>query len=205
MSNILQSASRLVRLLLLLLVVIAAIAVWRNLDTLRQGFRARFVPHQTVWASTPVVESIRQMSRLVTASYYEEDIEVRSRTRIMPLAPEELVMIYKVTIEAGFDLSRLPDDAIRLHGDTAIILQLPAPTILTRRCNPSDQIVFHDSNSWSEADLARMYQKAIDEVEHNAKREGLIAQAIINGRHQLTLLLCSFGFDEEHVHVYVRE
>lgn len=205
MGKYIQLISRVIKVLGILLILGAAYWCYQHFDVIKEKFYSNFVPHQTVWADTPVVESIREMSQLVTASYYEENVEVRSKNRpLLPLSKEELVMIYKVTIEAGFDLSKLADEDIELRGDTAITIQLPAPGILTRKCNPSDQIVFHDSNSWSEAEMAKMYQKAIDEVEHNAKREGLMTNAIINGREYMTLLLCSFGFKEEHVHVHIR-
>jgi hypothetical protein len=82
-------------------------------------------------------------------------------------------------------------------------VRLPAPGILTRRCNPSDKTVFHDSNRWSQADLDKMHQQALDQVEHHALRDGLMTDAIANGCGCITRLLCSFGFEQKHVVVYV--
>ena len=162
-----------------------------------------FVPQQTIWTDTPIVESIRSMQQFVTASYYEELPIVSTKDRQWPIPDDDLVIIYNVTIEAGFDLSHLTNADVTLQGDSAISVRLPAPGILTRRCNPSDKTVFHDSNRWSQADLDKMHQQALDQVEHHALRDGLMTDAIANGCGCITRLLCSFGFEQKHVVVYV--
>lgn len=162
-----------------------------------------FVPQQTIWTDTPIVESIRSMQQFVTASYYEELPIVSTKDRQWPIPDDDLVIIYNVTIEAGFDLSHLTNADVTLQGDSAISVRLPAPGILTRRCNPSDKTVFHDSDKWSQADLDKMHQQALDQVEHHALRDGLMTDAIANGCQCITRLLCSFGFEQKHVVVYV--
>ena len=162
-----------------------------------------FVPQQTIWTDTPIVESIRSMQQFVTASYYEELPIVSTKDRQWPIPDDDLVIIYNVTIEAGFDLSHLTNADVTLLGDSAISVRLPAPGILTRRCNPSDKTVFHDSDKWSQADLDKMHQQALDQVEHHALRDGLMTDAIANGCGCITRLLCSFGFEQKHVVVYV--
>lgn len=162
-----------------------------------------FVPQQTIWTDTPIVESIRSMQQFVTASYYEELPIVSTKDRQWPIPDDDLVIIYNVTIEAGFDLSRLTEADVTLQGDSAISVRLPTPGILTRRCNPSDKTVFHDSDKWSQTDLDKMHQRALDQVEHHALRDGLMTDAIANGCGCITRLLCSFGFEQKHVVVYV--
>lgn len=162
-----------------------------------------FVPQQTIWTDTPIVESIRSMQQFVTASYYEELPIVSTKDRQWPIPDDDLVIIYNVTIEAGFDLSRLTNADVTLQGDSAITVRLPAPGILTRRCNPSDKTVFHDSDKWSQADLDKMHQQALDQVEHHALRDGLMTDAIANGCGCITRLLCSFGYEQKNVKVYV--
>ena len=162
-----------------------------------------FVPQQTIWTDTPIVESIRAMQQFVTASYYEELPIVSTKDRQWPIPDDDLVIIYNVTIEAGFDLSRLTEADVTLQGDSAISVRLPAPGILTRRCNPSDKTVFHDSDKWSQTDLDKMHQRALDQVEHHALRDGLMTDAIANGCGCITRLLCTFGFEQKNVKVYV--
>ena len=158
-----------------------------------------FVPHQTIWTDTPIVESIRAMQQFVTASYYEELPIVNTKDRQWPIPDDDLVIIYNVTIEAGFDLSQLTDADITLQGDSAITVRLPAPAILTRKCNPSDKTIFHDSNKWNQAELDKMHQEALDKVEHNARRDGLMTTALSNGKQYITQLLGSFGFKQVNV------
>ena len=45
-----------------------------------------FVPQQTIWTDTPIVESIRSMQQFVTASYYEELPIVSTTKSRIPLA-----------------------------------------------------------------------------------------------------------------------
>ena len=160
-----------------------------------------FVPQQTIWTDTPIVESIRAMQQFVTASYYEELPIVNTKDRQWPIPDDDLVIIYNVTIEAGFDLSQLTDADITLQGDSAITVRLPAPAILTRKCNPSDKTIFHDSNKWNQAELDKMHQEALDKVEHNARRDGLMTTALTNGRQYIIQLLGSFGFKQVNVNV----
>ena len=160
-----------------------------------------FVPQQTIWTDTPIVESIRAMQQFVTASYYEELPIVNTKDRQWPIPDDDLVIIYNVTIEAGFDLSQLTDADITLQGDSAITVRLPAPGILTRKCNPSDKTIFHDSNKWNQAELDKMHQEALDKVEHNARRDGLMTTALTNGRQYIAQLLGSFGFKQVNVNV----
>ena len=165
--------------------------------------KSAFVPQQTIWTDTPIVESIRSMQQFVTASYYEELPIVSTKDRRWPIPDDDLVIIYNVTIEAGFDLSRLAEADVILQGDSAVTVRLPAPSILTRKCNPSDKTVFHDSNKWSQDDLDKMHQRALDIVEHHAKRDSLMTDALSNGCQCITRLLCTFGFEQKHVNVYV--
>jgi len=204
MNNYIQLISRILKLILVFLVVGIVYWSYQHFDTIKHKFYETFVPHQTIWASTPIVESIRDMKQLVAASYYEELVKVRSKDRIRPLPKEELVIIYEVTIEAGFDLSHFSENNIKLVDDTAIYVNLPVPRIFEPRCNPSDQTVFHDSNSWSEAEQRKMMQSAKEEAEHNAKSAGLIDQAMNNGCRCISQLLYTLGFKEEHVHVFIR-
>ena len=161
------------------------------------------VPHQTIWTDTPIVESIRAMQQFVTASYYEELPIVSTKDRQWPIPDDDLVIIYNVTIEAGFDLSQLAEADVTLQGDSVLTVRLPAPAILTRRCNPSDKTIFHDSNRWSQTELDQMHQQALDRVEHNARRDGLMSTALANGKQYITRLLCTFGFEPKNVIVYV--
>lgn len=204
MSNYIQLISRLAKLALVLIIIGVAYWCYQNYDSVKKKFYDTFVPHQTVWAGTPVIESIRNMRKLISATYYEEIVEVRSKRRILPPTPDDLVIIYRITVKAGYDLSNLSEDNIRLVGDTAIYVQLPAPGVFEPICNADDQTVYHDSNKWSDNELKQIKQSALNKAEHNAKSAGILDKAITNGCKCITQLLCSFGFEPEHVHVYVR-
>ncbi len=199
---------KLILWLLAAIIVIWAILVIRDgespITRLKRQLSSTFIPQQTIWAQIPIVESIRDMQQFVTASYYEELPKIDTKARQWPITNDALVIIYNVTIEAGFDLSQISSDDIKIYGDTAITVKLPAPGIITRNCNPSDKVVFHDSNKWTQAELDEMHQQALDEAEHNAKSGGIMTNAINNGREYMTRLLCSFGFKEENVHLYIR-
>jgi len=199
---------KLILWLLAAIIVIWAILVIRSgespLSRLKHQLSSTFIPQQTIWADTPILESIREMKQFVTASYYEELPKVDTKVRQWPITNDAIVIIYNVTIEAGFDLSQLTNDDVKIYGDTAITVHLPAPGILTRKCNPSDKTIFHDSDKWSQDELSKMHQQALNEVEHNAKSGGIMTNAINNGREYMTRLLCSFGFKEENIHLYIR-
>ena len=190
---------------LILLALALLAALWKadswaeRIAAVKQRVEAALWPRQNVWTEAPVLESIRQMQVLSCASYYEELPIVSSKSHTWPIPDDELVIIYRVTVEAGFDLSRLREEDVTQYGDSAITLHLPDPEILSVRCNPSDKTVFHDNNAWSDAELKQLHRQATDRAERNALQEGLLRRASENGRAYLTRLLSSCGY--RHVEV----
>lgn len=152
---------------------------------------------QTIRAGQPIVTSMRRLNRYVTATYYEEVLLNEEKTRL--LGKDQLVMIYHVTVEAGFDLTHLADESVATPTDTTVILTLPHAVILPGRSKPSDKEVFKDSDKWSFEEENQLHQKALSIAQQNARDEGLIGKAETNCRKYMTQLLMALGYKEHNV------
>lgn len=157
-----------------------------------------------------VVEKIRQIARFNTASYYEELVVTRRKAnqhvdnavgnRIADflsvrdgLITDELCMIAKGTVRAGYDLSSIEEDAIRTSGDT-LFVRLPVAMVLDVQLNPSDCEMYVCDGQWSDSEMASVQREAKNRLYSNALDSGILDAARNSGERQLENLFSSFGF-----------
>lgn len=149
-----------------------------------------------------LVRDIRAMSSLVTASFYDEVVLTRSKPRSVqafgarvPLSDEEICIISHGKAQAGIDLSKLPDDALTLRGDTVMVV-LPAPELFEVILNPSDYEIFVEEGHWSHEEVVSLERQARETIRRNALAAGLLEKASVSAGRQLDRLLRSFGYRE---------
>lgn len=125
-----------------------------------------FVDTQTTVVEEPLFERIDILNNLVCMTYYDEYAHVAEKKNMI-LADDRIVIIYKVTLKFGFDLSSLTKEDITTNGDS-IIINLPQPIPLIKVCNPSDMLIFRDSDAWTREEIAEFRNVAINKVVDNA-------------------------------------
>lgn len=160
-----------------------------------------------------VVTEIRSMARLTTACYYSELTLVKKKAnpnadnavgnliasaigKKGPLVSDELCLVMKGKVRAGYDLSLLASDALTRSGDT-LRLRLPAPQVFEVVANPTDCEVFVSEGTWSHEEMRAIQSEAKGRMENAAREAGILAKARRSGEEQLVALLRSLGF--QHV------
>lgn len=149
-----------------------------------------------------VVTEIRSLSKLETTSFTMEKIiegGVQGNAFQNILYGDRILLIAHAEIIAGFDMSKLEVDDVRVSG-TTVELRLPAPEILVSRLDNEKTRVYDrklgiftkgDPQLESEARLA-----AENSIRQAACDAGILMVAQQNGAQQLRVLLELAGFEK---------
>lgn len=156
-----------------------------------------------------VVEEVKKIGEFTSACYYEE-LVVKQKKRsdfndsglgaltkkvtnkdIM----DEIVILANGKVRAGFDLTKLKDEDIKVKGDT-LTINLPKAEIFDVIINPSGYEIYVEDGDWSHEQVTALETGARQELENNAKAFGLIEKAENIGRNKLKTLFLSLGFKE---------
>lgn len=162
-----------------------------------QALMAKWMPENKVTVYEPLITQIRTTAKFVTASYFAETLEKREKPRAL-VANDRMVIKYRVTLKAGFDLSNFDETNIRSGEDGRIEIVLPKATILQTICNEQDKVILHNDENFSHRELMQMQNSAINRTKKEAS-EQLLAKATINGERQIRELLKVMGYDESKV------
>lgn len=171
-----------------------------------QLFNAWQVPQSRISLDqTSVVTEIRSLSKLETTSFTMEKIiegGVQGNVFQNILYGDKILLIAHAEIIAGFDMSKLQADNVRVSG-TSVELQLPAPEILVSRLDNEKTRVYDrklgiftkgDPQLESEARLA-----AETSIRQAACDAGILLAAQQNGERQMRALLGLAGFENVSV------
>ena len=154
-----------------------------------------------------VIEKVKKISELVTTCYYEEYVLLSKKNELKEVGLfkksvdtlyNEIVITVKGTVRAGFDLSKIADDGIKVHGDT-IDIKLPAPQILDIKSNPSDYTIFEESGKWSHEEIVALQSQGKERTLNNALQHNLLLKANEAGKERVADLFRSFGFSVVNV------
>lgn len=160
-----------------------------------------------------VVTSVKQIAEFVSMHYYEEFTLSTSKrmdaasnkvanaivgllgNTADEMTKDQLVIIAKGHIRAGFNLANVKDDDVSINGDT-LHIKLPKAEILDATVNPSDFEVFIENGTWSHEQVQKLEDKAIAEIKARAIKAGVLEKAKENGVTELTNMYKAFGFKE---------
>lgn len=153
-----------------------------------------------------VISEIRNISELTSARYYEEFViketknvqskwgSLMSRMRIgNDSTKNELVMIAKGNVRAGFNLKHLEESDVRVDSDT-LYINLPKAEIFDVIINPSDFETYVEEGKWSHDEFVTIQSRAKDLIKQNAIDYGILKSAEEHGKKKLAALFKSFGF-----------
>lgn len=158
-----------------------------------------------------VVTSVKQISEFVSMSYYEEMTLIGSKTSASvdnaigtsvasflgkkdgALMTDDIVLIARGKVRAGFNLGKVGEQDIQVQGDT-LSMTLPQPEIFDAIINPSDIEVFVEEGSWSHEEVSKIESEAVSELIAHAKAAGILDKARQNGLEQLSNMYKGFGF-----------
>lgn len=153
-----------------------------------------------------VITEIRNISEFTSACYYEElvmaevkDSENTTNKVVKMLgrgavSKDEICLIMDGKVRAGFDLSKVTDNAIAISGDT-LTMTLPKPEIFDVIVNPSNCEVYVEEGKWSHEQVTAIQASARVRIQDDAIGYGILDQADKIGRERLTDLFKTFGFN----------
>lgn len=115
-------------------------------------------------------------------------------TAVVANSSNEIVLIGKGRVRAGFDLAKLQEGDFNVHGDT-LVMTLPPAEVFDIIMNPSDFTIEYESGTWSHELTKPIKERAKLELEQNAIENGILAKAEESGKKRLETLFRSFGFN----------
>lgn len=153
-----------------------------------------------------VITEIRNISEFTSACYCEElvmaevkDSENTTNKVVKMLGrgavlKDEICLIMDGKVRAGFDLSKVTDNAIAISGDT-LTMTLPKPEIFDVIVNPSNCEVYVEEGKWSHEQVTAIQASARVRIQDDAIGYGILEQADKIGRERLADLFKTFGFN----------
>ena len=156
-----------------------------------------------------VLEQVRSVAEFTTVCFYDEFVlnyvkeNTLSKSDVNKFFKENLnadivpkdrlVLICKGKLRAGFDLSKVGAEDIRVSGDTLCVM-LPKAEYFDVVLNPSDFEYFERTGSWSHRQDTQVKMQAEKHLLRDAQRKGLLAKAERIGLRRLETLFEGLGF-----------
>lgn len=148
-----------------------------------------------------VVLEIKKIGQYTTTCMVEELALKETRidtTRVAGInvyKENEIVLIGKGRINAGFDLSKLNSDDVRKHRDT-LFLTLPPAEIFEIILNPSDYETFYEKGIWSHELTKPLKARGHQQLLEDADKYQILQKAEAYGIQRLADLLKGLGYKE---------
>lgn len=116
------------------------------------------------------------------------------------IGTNEIVLIGKGFVRAGFDLAKVQESDLNVHGDT-LDVTLPPTEVFDIIMNPSDFTTEYEKGTWSHELTKPIKERAKTTLEQNAIEGGILAKAEENGKKQLEAIFTAFGFKQVNITV----
>lgn len=98
------------------------------------------------------------------------------------------------SVRAGYDLSKIKEDGLRVHGDT-LVVDLPPVEIFDVVLNPKNYTVFDRvGNCWTQEVENEIFSEVEKDLKEKAIEKGILDLAISSGEDRLYMLFESFGY-----------
>ena len=145
---------------------------------------------------------IREIKELTTAGFFDEMVMhyTKEGTRLLTSAPDEIVIVVKGKVRAGFDLSGIDSTRVRCHGDSVWVV-LPEPEVFDVLVNPSDIRIFAQDGKWSHQQVTKIEKEASKRLRQRAIDSGILDKASRAGVSHISEMLHSLGYTEVYISV----
>ena len=145
---------------------------------------------------------IREINELTTAGFFDEMVMhyTKEGTRLLTSAPDEIVIVVKGKVRAGFDLSGIDSTRVRCHGDSVWVV-LPEPEVFDVLVNPSDIRIFAQDGKWSHQQVTKIEKEASKRLRQRAIDSGILDKASRAGVSHISEMLHSLGYTEVYISV----
>ena len=158
-------------------------------------------PSVSIKNGDSVITQIRSLSRYESSEFTVEKIIEAGKNENnafkQVLFGDKILLIANGKVTAGFDLSKLSNDDIKVEG-TTLRLSLPAPEILVSRLDNEKTRVYDRKLGYltqGDKDLESVARlSAENSIKKAACEGGILQSASTNARNQLTALIKAFGY-----------
>ena len=156
-----------------------------------------------------VVTEIKKISEFTTYTYidelliHEQKAEAKDsrgglfgfgkKDEALDSLRSEIVLIISGVTKAGYNLGKLPENDIRISGDT-ISVNLPAAEIFDVIVNPSNTKTFVTEGKWSHEEITSMQVNWRNQMHQNALERGILKKADEVGKGKVENLFKALGF-----------
>ena len=135
------------------------------------------------------------------AKLYKTEVDTHfEQNRLMSLANieadsvySEVVILAKGRVRAGYDLSKVAADQIKVGGDSISIV-LPKPEIFDVIANPSDYEMYIEEGKWSHEEISTIQTNYREALKASSLESGILEKADKSGKERLELFLKALGF-----------
>lgn len=186
------------------LIALLALAIGRKSIFSDRGLFKR-VP-LTAENTANVVSNIKKIGEFTTGYYYEElvlkDLKTDTTSILGMKIPDknEIVLIAKGIVRAGFDLSKVSEEDLSMKSDT-LVISLPAPEVFDVILNPSDFETYYEQGKWSQESLRPVKAEAKETLKANALDAGVLEKATESAYDGIKSLFKTFGFNEVDIRI----
>lgn len=169
-------------------------------------FGIRFGGELKIENTANVVEKIKSISEFTTACYYEEavlknsKVEEGKQNKLMSLVKieadsvrSEVVILAKGTVRAGYNLSKIPAEQIKVGGDSISVV-LPKPEVFDVIINPSDYEMYVEDGKWSHEEISALQAEYRQALVVSSLESGLLDRADKVGKDRLEMFFKALGF-----------
>lgn len=188
-----KNASFIIKIIGVFLIFVVALLVYQRLNKPRSNYVVNL-------SSQTVIKQVRSLNRLETSSYTIEkiiDVGTSGNKFNQFLVGDRILLIAHGSVIAGFDMSKVSEENVKVDGDT-LRVNMPPPEILVTKLD-SDQTRVYDRQQGLltkgdrnlESEARAEAEKVIKDA---ACKGGILDEASKNARNQLTTLFKSLGF-----------
>ncbi|MEZ4370465.1 MAG: DUF4230 domain-containing protein [Polyangiaceae bacterium] len=158
-----------------------------------------------VRVGAPVLESVRELSRLETVSFHmERVVELKDEQRPafgLLKAEDAILLVAAADVSAGVDLKGLKAEDIEVDREARRVkLKLPAPSIFSVSLDEEHTYVHSRSTDLlakRKLDLEGQARRiAVQDLEEAAKKAGILKRAQTGAQRTLESLLKSLGYEQ---------
>lgn len=151
-----------------------------------------------------VVTGIRKISEFNVITFYEELVlseKKESKAFFGQInTSNEIVIVAKGKVRAGFDFSKMKENDIVANGDT-LTVNVPPAEIFDIIANPSDFDIFIEDGEWSHEEVTKIENRAKAKLEEDAINGNILGKANEKGPELLVSFFKSFGYNVVNVNI----
>lgn len=157
------------------------------------------VNRQVMYNTATVVQQVQTVSELVTVKYVLERVVILEDVKwIAGLGESRVLLLAHGVVKGGIDLSKIHEGDVRISGKT-IEIKLPHAQIMEAFLDEKQTRVIERTTGLLRSfdkDLEQTArQNAVDDIRRAARTGGILKEADVRARAQLTLLFKQMGFE----------